>query len=169
MAITTVRGSIPTSQARYTLSHEHLLCDLWSLVRKVATASLTTNRLRSEKLADYRDAGGCSVIDATSCGLGRNPRALRRISEATGVHIVMGSGWYRECAYPPLVFERDANALADLIVEEITVGADGTHIRAGIIGEIGNRATHYISSGATGTVFLRPPGRSAERGLVHDL
>ncbi|MFL6302548.1 MAG: phosphotriesterase [Candidatus Sulfotelmatobacter sp.] len=143
MAITTVRGSIPTSQARYTLSHEHLLCDLWSLVRSYDSI-LDDESLAIRELADYRDAGGCSLVDATSCGLGRNPRALRRISEATGVHIVMGSGWYRECAYPPLVFERDANALADLIVEEITVGADGTDIRAGIIGEIGTER-HNIS------------------------
>jgi phosphotriesterase-related protein len=54
----------------------------------------------------------------------------------------MGSGWYRECVYPALIYERDANALADLIVEEITAGAEGTEIRAGIIGEIGTERHH---------------------------
>jgi predicted metal-dependent phosphotriesterase family hydrolase len=143
MAITTVRGSIPAAQAGYTLSHEHLLCDLWSFVRSYDSI-LDDESLAIRELAEYRNAGGCSLVDATSCGLGRNPRALRRISEATGIHIIMGAGWYRECAYPPVVFERDANQLADLIVEEITVGADGTDIRAGIIGEIGTER-HHIS------------------------
>jgi phosphotriesterase-related protein len=54
----------------------------------------------------------------------------------------MGAGWYRECVYPPIVWERDANALADLIVHEVIHGADGTDVRAGIIGEIGTERKH---------------------------
>ena len=52
------------------------------------------------------------------------------------------AGWYREPVYPPLVYERDTNALADLIVGELTEGVDGTGIRAGIIGEIGTERYH---------------------------
>ena len=81
-------------------------------------------------------------MDATSGGLGRNPLALRRISEASGVRIIMGSGWYRECVYPPVVSEKDPGALADLIAAEILHGADGTGVRAGIIGEIGTERKH---------------------------
>jgi phosphotriesterase-related protein len=143
MAITTVRGPISAAQAGYTLSHEHLLCDLWPVVRSYDSI-LDDESLSVRELAEYREAGGSSMVDATSCGLGRDPRALRRISEAADVHIIMGSGWYRECVYPTAVYERDTNALADLIVAEITEGADGTDIRAGIIGEIGTER-HHIS------------------------
>jgi phosphotriesterase-related protein len=62
---------------------------------------------------------------------------LRRIAEATGVHIIMGAGWYREDVYPPFVRELGTNGLAGRIVEELTLGVDGTAVRAGIIGEIG--------------------------------
>jgi phosphotriesterase-related protein len=54
----------------------------------------------------------------------------------------MGAGWYRECFYPAIVFEQDTNTLADLIVSEVTQGADGTDVRAGIIGEIGTERKH---------------------------
>jgi len=141
MAITTVRGSISALHAGYTLSHEHLLCDLWPVARSY-DGILDDESLAVRELAEYRECGGSTLVDATSCGLGRNPQALRRISESTGVHIVMGSGWYRECVYPPAVFEWDTNALADLIVREITTGVDGTDIRAGIIGEIGTERYH---------------------------
>jgi len=141
MAIVTVTGPIPVSQAGYTLSHEHLLCDLWDLARSYDSI-LDDESLAIRELAEYREAGGRTLIDATSCGLGRNPGALRRIAEASGIQVVMGAGWYRECFYPAMVFEQDTNALADLIVSEVTQGADGTGVRAGIIGEIGTERKH---------------------------
>jgi predicted metal-dependent phosphotriesterase family hydrolase len=141
MAIITVKGPIPVEQAGYTLSHEHLLCDLWRIQNSYDNI-LDDESLAIRELAEYRQAGGACLVDATSCGLGRNPSALRRISEASGVHIVMGCGWYRERVYPALVHERDTNALADLIVEEVMTGAEGTGVRAGIIGEIGTERYH---------------------------
>src|SRR5581483_23562 len=141
MAIITVKGPIPAEQAGYTLSHEHLLCDLWRIHNSYENI-LDDESLAIRELAEYRQAGGTCLVDATSCGLGRSPRALRRISEASGIHIVMGSGWYRESVYPALVYERDTNALADLIVEEFTEGVEGTGIRAGLIGEIGTERSH---------------------------
>lgn len=141
MAIVTVTGPIPASQAGCTLSHEHLLCDLWAFSRSY-DGILDDESLAVRELAQYRDSGGSSLVDATSGGLGRNPRALRRISEAAGIRVIMGSGWYRECVYPAVVHERDANALADLIVDDILQGAEGTDVRAGIIGEIGTERKH---------------------------
>jgi len=136
MSIVTVRGPIAASQAGYTLSHEHILCDLWFLSRSY-DGILDDESLAIKELAYYREAGGSSLVDATSCGLGRNPLALRRISESSGIHIVMGSGWYRELVYPALVHECDTNAIAALIVSDLVQGAEGTNVRAGIIGEIG--------------------------------
>jgi phosphotriesterase-related protein len=98
---------------------------------------LDDESLAASELSGYRAVGGVTLVDATSVGLGRNPAALRRISQASGIRIVMGSGWYRECVYPSFVWERDTNALADLIVRDLVEGADGTDVRAGIIGEIG--------------------------------
>ena len=141
MAIITVSGPIPASQAGFTLSHEHLLCDLWAFTKSY-DGILDDETLAACEVAKYREAGGTSLVDATSGGLGRNPLALRRISEASGVRIIMGSGWYRECVYPPVVSEKDPGALADLIAGDILHGADGTGVRAGIIGEIGTERRH---------------------------
>ena len=141
MAIITVSGPIPASQAGCILSHEHLLCDLWAFTKSY-DGILDDECLAAQEVAKYREAGGTSLVDATNGGLGRNPLALRRISEASGVRIIMGSGWYRECVYPPVVSEKDPGALADLIAGDILHGADGTGVRAGIIGEIGTERKH---------------------------
>ncbi len=136
MAIMTVRGPIEAAEAGYTLSHEHLLCDLWPIVRSYDVI-LDDEGLAARELIAYREAGGRTLVDVTSGGLERNPLALRRISEAAGVHVVMGAAWYRELVYPPFVFELDTAALAEVIVTELTTGVDGTDVVAGIIGEIG--------------------------------
>jgi len=134
--IMTVCGPISAAEAGYTLSHEHLLCDLWPFLRSY-DAILDDEKLAVQELSDYQQAGGRTIIDCTSGGLGRKPMALRRISSATRVHVVMGAAWYREEVYPPLVRELDTNSLANRIVEELSVGVDGTDVRAGVIGEIG--------------------------------
>src|SRR5437588_10414973 len=94
MAIVTVAGPIPAKQAGNTLSHEHLMCDLWPLQNSYDNI-LDDEALAIRELAEYRQAGGACLVDATSCGFGRNRAAVRRSSEATGIPLLMGSGWYR--------------------------------------------------------------------------
>src|SRR5262245_43937677 len=106
--IMTVCGPLGVAELGYTLSHEHLLCDLWPFLRSY-DAILDDEELAAEELGEFRKAGGCTVVDCTSGGLGRKPEALRRISKATGVNVVMGAAWYREEVYPPLVQELDTN------------------------------------------------------------
>jgi len=75
-------------------------------------------------------------VDLTTDGLKRDPQALRRISEATGIHIVMGAGWYRRAWVGAGIDKLSAADLAKVLVREIQVGAGRTGIRAGIIGEL---------------------------------
>jgi predicted metal-dependent phosphotriesterase family hydrolase len=137
----TVKGSISPEAAGFTLCHEHLLCDLWPLFPSYNNI-LDDENLAIQELRLYKEAGGTTLVDCTSIGLGRNPEALRRISEATGVNIIMGTGWYREEVYPTRVFEQSTNELAAFMVREIQEGADQTRVCAGMIGEIGTERYH---------------------------
>lgn len=136
--IRTVLGPIFPEQLGVCMVHEHLIVDSWAMW-PVPNYSLIVDDvdLVIEEIQTYRVAGGSTIVDVTNIGLGRDPVALKRISEATGVQIVMGAGWYRERAYPSYIHEKSADELAAIIVLEIEVGVDGTGIRPGIIGEIG--------------------------------
>lgn len=135
-SVMSVRGPVAASDLGVTLPHEHVFIDLVREYR--GTGLLADEALAVEELGRFRDAGGSTLVDCTSEGLGRRPEALRRVSEMTGITIVMGSGHYRR---PYLDEARiDAlgvDALAATIVRDIEEGVDGTGIRAGIIGEIG--------------------------------
>lgn len=99
-------------------------------------------RLRSEsdaaeELLLYRHAGGGTVVDSTSVGLGRDPLGLARVSRAGGVHIVMGSGYYHRDYHPPGLGEAPWESVRDEIVRDVLEGVGDTGVRAGLIGEIG--------------------------------
>ena len=47
----------------------------------------------------FKAAGGNSIVELTSIGLSRNPKALARISRKTGLNIIMGSGYYTEKSF----------------------------------------------------------------------
>jgi phosphotriesterase-related protein len=88
------------------------------------------------EITEYRWHGGRSIVDVTNTGLKRNPRALKRVSDAAGIHIVMGSGWYQRAWVGDGIDRLSTAELTDRIVRDIQVGVDDTGIRAGIIGEL---------------------------------
>ena len=170
--IQTVRGLIDPADLGRTLMHEHFLFDLRALHRRqpwdtngaFANAKSTPNiraRVQWDWFANldelfvddeslvirevelFREAGGGAIVDCTTVGLARDPEAIRRISEATGVHVTMGAGYYQDRLIPAAFDECTVDEIADEIVRDIEDGvrdasaADGSPIRAGHIGEIG--------------------------------
>ena len=132
---------------------------------------LDDEALAIDELKLFGGAGGGTIVDATNVDLSRDPEALARISRATGVHIVMGCGHYVEANHPLDMDGRDEDTLLAEIVHDITVGADGTAIYAGIIGEIGCSAPLTANERrslraaaraqrATGTALMIHPGRA---------
>jgi phosphotriesterase-related protein len=134
--VMTVLGPVAPSELGPTLSHDHILVDGWG-IRELYDAIVDDEQLLTDEVARYRDAGGGTICDPTNIGLGRDHEALARISRATGVNIVMGSGWYRERVYPSYINEELPDRLADRLVDEFVDGVDGSGIRPGFVGEIG--------------------------------
>jgi predicted metal-dependent phosphotriesterase family hydrolase len=138
--VQTVRGPIDPGTLGFTLPHEHTAISLWHIPNRWDYWELRRDEpIISSELARFVAEGGSGLVDVTLPGVGRDPAWLARLSEASGLHIVMGAGWYREAYYPAeaLIDRRAVNDLADEIVREVSEGVAGTGIRAGIIGEIG--------------------------------
>src|ERR687890_1136993 len=163
-SVNTVLGPIAPERLGVTLMHEHLLLDATPWFREPETASLrpvayqpvsieVLGLLRNdpfmsrdncelfdeatatEEVRQFRLAGGDTVVDPTCRGIGRDPHALQRIARATGLKVVMGTGYYLHPAHPPHVREMSLEAIEEEITRDVVDGVDG--VRAGIIGEIG--------------------------------
>ena len=67
----------------------------------------------------------------------RDPAALRRVADATGLNIVMGTSHYQKVYHPEDMDQRTVEELTDAYVHDITEGVYDTGIRSGVIGEVG--------------------------------
>lgn len=163
VSVETVTGAIAADTMGVTLTHEHIFVDASAWWDKDSTSGLAEakvditilGRLRHDpfsckdnlvlddeavaqgELARFYAAGGRTILDPTCIGIGRNVLAQQRVSHASGVHIVAGSGYYTSFARPPEVADMSVAEITEIIVNEVTVGVDGTDIRCGFIGEIG--------------------------------
>jgi predicted metal-dependent phosphotriesterase family hydrolase len=138
--VQTVLGRIDPSDLGVTLPHEHTQCALWHIENRWDYFQLARDEpVILAELERFRAAGGRSLVDLTLPGIGRDPAWLAGIARASGLHIVMGSGWYRTAYYPPeaLIDRRSVDDLADELVREAEEGVGDTGVRPGIIGEIG--------------------------------
>ncbi len=164
--VQTVLGLIDANDMGITLFHEHLLASMAAYfteptdaaAKKFAHEPLTMENVRKVRLdrnsnldntilADeekaieealfYKEAGGKTIADVSSNGLGRNPSGLKRIAQATGLNIIMGSGYYVGISHPSDIAAKTEEKITDEIIRDITVGAGDTGVRSGVIGEIG--------------------------------
>ena len=134
--VQTVLGPVAPGDLGFTLPHEHTKCSLWWIENRWDYWELIGDEPRiNEELAAYKALGGGTLVDVTPIGIGRDLARLARLSQATGLHIVAGAGWYRQAYYPAeaRIDRRSIDDLADEIVQEFIDGP----VRPGIIGEIG--------------------------------
>jgi phosphotriesterase-related protein len=134
--VQTVLGAVAPGDLGFTLPHEHTKCSLWWIESRWDYWELIGDEPRiNEELAAYKALGGGTLVDVTPIGIGRDLARLARLSQATGLHIVAGAGWYRQAYYPAeaRIDRRSIDDLADEIVQEFVDGP----VRPGIIGEIG--------------------------------
>ena len=103
--------------------------------------ALLSDEMDAEKeLLLFKQAGGKTVVDCTLDEIGRDPLKLKRLSEKTGVQIVMGCGHYYHKAHFPYVKDASVETLANELRQDIFVGVGDTGVKAGVIGEIGTSA-----------------------------
>lgn len=163
--VQTVEGLIDSKELGITLMHEHLYIDrshLWEEpngpAKHFANLPVTMDILGRLRLNPYDNKdnglmvdeevavkeakefyhfGGGTIVDVTPVALGRDPKALYRLSRRTGLNIIMGCGYYLHNTIPPHVREWSIEEIENDIVTDVEYGVGDTGIKAGIIGEIG--------------------------------
>ena len=77
-------------------------------------------------LARFKALGGTALVDVTPAGMQRDPDWLRGLATASGLHIVMGSGWYRTAYYKP-----------EVLIDKRSV--DFRHLKRGVAVRVGSQ------------------------------
>jgi phosphotriesterase-related protein len=136
--VMTVRGPIAASRLGQTLMHEHVLVDF------IGADQIKPGRYDPEEvfrtalpfLAKLKAAGGETLVDCTPDYLGRDARLLRRLAEASGLHIITNTGFYgaaNDKYVPAFAYRETADELALRWVREFEDGIPPDNIRPGIM------------------------------------
>ncbi|PQJ36399.1 hypothetical protein BSZ35_09215 [Salinibacter sp. 10B] len=136
--IMTVTGPIAPSEMGRTLTHEHVMVD-FAGVDVVGAHRYDRDEVVETvrpHLAEVADAGGRTFVDCTPAYLGRDPRVLCRLSQATGVQILTNTGYYgaRDDQHiPQHAYADSVDALAGRWVAEWETGIGETDVRPGFL------------------------------------
>ncbi|HET7293618.1 MAG TPA: phosphotriesterase [Vicinamibacteria bacterium] len=136
--VQTVRGPVPASELGLTLAHEHVLVDFVGADR-VSPDRYSIDeayRVALPHLQEAKRLGTRTIFECTPAYLGRDPRLLRRLAEASGVNLVTNTGYYganNDKHVPVHAYRESASKLAARWTAEARGGIDGTGIRPGFI------------------------------------
>ena len=158
----TVNGPIKKSELGFTLMHEHIFCDLREPEKRNNLLNdheeitiknrfevdyyenknqqnliLNEYEKATEELKIYKEFGGKTIVELSTIGINPEPIKLSKISQETGVNIILGTGCYTEDYLDEQTLNFSIEDLRMLMSQHLQVGFDGTNIRAGLIGELG--------------------------------
>jgi len=136
--VRTVRGPIAAHALGRTLPHEHVLVDF--IGADLVSPSRYDPLAVFEKTIPYvrraAELGFHAIFEATPDYLGRDPRLLARLSEASGIHFVTNTGLYgaRQNKFiPPYAHSESARQLSLRWIAEAEHGIGETGIQPGFI------------------------------------
>ena len=131
--VNSVLGPIDTAGLGFTLMHEHLIT-LAAGIPPNYTELLGNNFMENiiKKLAQAKQGGVDTIVDATTHDLGRDVTVMAEASRRTGVNIIATTGWWLDI--PNRFFTGiSADQFTRLFIREIKDGIADTGIKAGII------------------------------------
>jgi phosphotriesterase-related protein len=122
----TVTGDIGASDAGICYAHEHIIIGPSFTTHCYPDFLLDSVEKACVDIAEFRLAGGQTLIDSMPCGGGRNARKLAEISRRTGAYIVCPTGLHLPKYYSSGHWGQKLNAekLAQLFIADIQEGID---------------------------------------------
>lgn len=166
MPIITTNGQIEKEKLGITLPHEHLFADLRFIYKlpksdenkKYATEKISLKNLHllknnagfikdnlylndvniaCEELLQFKLAGGSTIVEQSTIGVGRNIKGICDIAKKLGINIIVSTGYYIGDSLPPEILNFSQEILTSNMIKEAQSGIENTCIKPGVIGELG--------------------------------
>lgn len=130
--VRTVLGDVEEDRLGFTYSHEHLIA-VPPAIQKDRDLELSDYDKSLRELIDFREAGGKTLVEASTLDYGRNAALLKKMSEVSGVHIVATTGFNKHIYFPQWVEEESIESITERLVRDVTEGMDGIDAKAGFL------------------------------------
>jgi phosphotriesterase-related protein len=136
--VMTVNGPVSAADLGLTLVHEHILVDF------IGAGQISSQRWQHDSvmrvalpfLRALQTQGGRTLVECTPAYLGRDPQLLKKLAQASGLHILTNTGYYgasNNKYLPAHAFTETASQLAERWIGEWENGIADTGIKPGFI------------------------------------
>ena len=165
----TVLGDVEVSELGPTNAHEHLAIRNGLITVQHPDYKLNDPERAVEEVNTFRKAGGKTIVEATPCGVGRDPRMLLKVARATGVHILASTGFHKESYYldSHWRFRYSIEQIAGLWQAEIEEGMEQSGYEGPLIERSAARAGVVKVASDYQCVSANAEKAMAAAGLVH--
>ncbi len=124
--VQTTLGPLPKESLGRINAHEHLFVDSSQGVAKDPDFLLDNVGFAIQDVVDWREAGGGALVDTMPVSAGRNVGKLIKVSAATGVPVIVSTGFHKGYYYWPdhWRYRYGEDKIVELIAAEIEQGCD---------------------------------------------
>ena len=143
--IRTLNGDIAANQLGVTYSHDHIYCipPYWA-ERQDDDLLLDDPAASERELADFYQAGGRAIYDATAPDYGRQVVTVAEMAKRQQVHVIATTGFNKGFLWSSLrpgstqtfadwIERSSIDALVEHVCHEVTTGIEGSDYRAGMV------------------------------------
>lgn len=158
--VNSVLGPLDTADLGFTLTHEHLFTASAGIQQTFPELFGDFDKLTEQvewSLNEAKEGGVKTIVDLSTMDLGRDIRFIADMAQRTGVQIIAATGIWRDI--PRALWMRSPDETAALFVRELSVGIEGTGIKAGII-KVANDMGGVTKEGE---IILRAAARAAQQ------
>lgn len=125
--INTVKGKISAKELGVTYIHDHLYVIPNALPKYYDYTFDDIDKSIAEAI-DFKNHGGNTIVDLTPINYGRNPIALQKISEGSGINVCFVTGFHKEEFMPKWIDDLTDDQIYNLLIHEINKGVSSHHL-----------------------------------------
>jgi predicted metal-dependent phosphotriesterase family hydrolase len=128
----TVLGDVEAEQLGFVYSHEHLIA-IPPASQPDRDLELSDYERSLQELVYFREAGGETLVEASTLDYGRNLALLAKMAREAEVYLIGTTGFNKHIYFPAWIEEKSVDEIAELLVRDVTQGADSSAARAGVL------------------------------------
>jgi 5-phospho-D-xylono-1,4-lactonase len=166
--VETTLGPLPVEQLGRIDAHDHVIVEGGLTMIKESDFRLDSVEKSVEEIGRWKEAGGGAIVDAMPFSAGRNVDKLVAVSQATGIPIIVPTGFHKDYYYLPDHWRHryDEETIAGLLIAECVDGVDRNNYdgpivkRSRVKAGFAKVAGDYQSVSATMQKLIRAVGRA---------
>ena len=186
------KGQLQSNDDRYTADDPVNLSNIGLIKRNFMTnwdgLSFIDEEMMLGEVQDFQRSGGKAILEVSVPGIRTKVPAIKKISEKTGVHIIISTGLYTGDSWPDKYLPMGEKEIYDYMMDEVRNGVEDTGIKPGhlkiavhsmtekeesalraaakVANETGLSLTVHCSDGRQVVEVLRSEGMDPSRAVI---